>query len=379
MGADVAVNCPALEAVVPAFALSGEPDNAVLERLRAVVERGLAEAPRDCAIAFSRLLANDSRCELVYDAVAIRVMTGPNASPTLAASELLREARCRWKLVTALRQSRKADPTLAATLLSLTSAADRDVANSAWLTVGTLANVARRPLSVEPSGKPTVTVTPAATSPADATAAPSGTSPAPTAGAAQSSEADVSPPPRATMPRPEVGACLDRIISSELEASSGDRLQLLLGVAGNAGCGSCRPTLRRHLASPDTTTRRRAVSAFRFLEEDEDTNVLCKAATTDTDDTVRGAATYALRFAAASVTRRLECLYEVAVGDDVERVAQDAVGSLTEIPGPSELVIATLVQVARETPHPKVRAEAIAFLRTRATDEALREVLGSPH
>jgi hypothetical protein len=316
--------CPVTDEVRRNFARTEEPDASALQLFRDAVEKAVTEHPVACARALSAELAKATRCGLVYDAVAIRVINGKGVPVGLAAAQLGQPAACRWKLLASLREATRAEPTIVASLLRRTAEPDTDIRNAAWMTLGTLEFIAR--------------------------------------GAGQG----------------EVVECLESALSGELGRSNAELLPVLLGAAGNAGCVSCRPTFERLLSSEDARLRRTAVAAFRFLDTPADVETMCRIARSDRDDSVRGSATYALRHAKAGMPRRLECLYAIATEDAAERVALDAVGSLSELADASELVVGTLVEVARETPHPKVRNEAVAALRAHASDDAIKDALTAP-
>lgn len=321
---DGAATCAVLDDVRRMFALAGDAETDVLQAFRASIEAAVTANPVPCAVALSRELASATRCGLVYDAVAIRVVNGKDVPASLIAAEFLRPATCRWKLIAALREAERAEATYVATLLAMTGEADADLRNAAWMTLGTLGRIAH-----------------------------------------VAAQADTVP-------------CIDGVLAHELEASEGASLPILVGAAGNAGCEACRPKLERLLASEDARIRRPVVAAFRFLESAADVETMCRVGRTDPDDTVRGSATFALRHAKSAILRRVECLYEIATEDAVERVGVDAVASLAELVDGSELVVGTLVEIARETRHAKVRAEAIAVLRGHASDEAIRAALEAP-
>jgi hypothetical protein len=307
--------------VVPALAHPDLPDDEIVA-LRADVERALAEQPAACVPALAEAMANAAECGLAFDAVAIRWLRSKATTPLVAAGQLGRPTKCQWKLVSALREVERVEPTVAAAVLRLTSDTKDEVRGTAWLALGTLERIAR--------------------------------------GAAQA----------------DVVACIDPLIAAELATAEGDPLANLVSAAGNAGCDACRPTLRNVLAqSKDDRLRRSAVAAFRFSSHVEDVDLLCGVLRKDRDPGARGAAAFALRFGTIAADARAGCLFDGATQEEIESVRRDAVASLAELAENDQLYVGVLAQVVSHAKHEGTRRQAAEALRAFASDEAIMDAL----
>jgi len=316
--------CPATAAVRAAMPRSAALGEDELTALRGDIARAVAEHPRECVAELGRELVAATDCGIVYDAVAVRILTSPAVDPRLAAGELLRPAQCQWKLLSALRESTSVDPTLTATLAGLTTSTDEDVRNAAWMTLGTVGRLARESA------------------------------------------------------RPELFACVEEQIASELRSATDPLRPVLIAAAGNAGCERCGDQLHALLTSDDSGQRRLGVTALRFLPGERDVAALCRVLRTAPESSLRGSAAFALRHGKEQLERRLECLFEAATEDEAEAVSRDAVTSIAELANHSELGIGTLVQVVRLGAQESARAAAASALRAFATEEAIVELLNAP-
>jgi HEAT repeat protein len=297
-----------------------------LEDLRRDIAAGLLHHRAACAPALAQELAAATDCGLVYDAVAIRLVAGPTSDASFAASQLAQPSKCRWKLLSALREAERVEPVLAREVVKAIASPDADVHGAAWLTLGALGRVAH--------------------------------------GAGQ----------------PAVVDCIGALLESELSAPAQkpEERALVVSAAGNAGCEPCRPTLHALVASTDAKVRRGGVSALRFLGSEADVALLCRAGRTDPEAAVRGAAAFALRHQGSFIETRLRCLFDLATEDASETVARDAVASLGALADNEPLGVGTLVEVARQAKHATTRTLAVEALRGFASDEAIREALGAP-
>ena len=320
---DGGADCPVAPAVRAALARDALSEDE-LAALRGDIERAVAGQPEACVAALGRELAAATDCGLVYDAVAIRILTGAAVDPRHAASELLRPATCQWKALAALREATTVDPTIVAAVSLLTGNADVDVASSAWMTLGTLGRLARE------------------------------------AGA------------------DGLVACVEERLAAELadrvDASQG----VLIAAAGNAGCRRCGDLLHAEARGADPARRRLAVAALRFLPDERDVEALCQVLRAEPDAPIRGTAAFALRHGASRLERRLQCLFETATEDAAESVVHDAIASIAELAAGSELGIGTLVQVGRSAALPSARTHAADALRAFATDDAILALLNAP-
>jgi HEAT repeat protein len=316
--------CPVTAAVQTAMPRSATIGEDELNALRGDIARAVAEHPRECVAELGRELVAATDCGIVYDAVAVRILTSPAVDPRLAAGELLRPAQCQWKLLSALRESTTVDPTIAATLLGLTTSADADVRKAAWMTLGTVGRLARESA------------------------------------------------------RPELFACIEEHIASELRSPTDALRPVLIAAAGNAGCERCGDQLHALLASDDGAQRRLGVTALRFLPGERDVAALCQVLLTAPESSLRGSAAFALRHGREQLERRLACLFEAATEDEAEVVSRDAVTSIAELASRSELGVGTLVQVVRFGAQESARGAAASALRAFATEEAIAELLNAP-
>lgn len=316
--------CPVTPAVRAALPRSATLDEDELLALRDDIARAVAEHPRECVAELGRELLAATDCGIAYDAVAVRILTSPAVDPRMAAGELLRPSQCQWKLLSALRESSSVDPTIAATLAALTTSADEDVRNAAWMTLGTVGRLARESA------------------------------------------------------RPELSACIEERIADELRGATAPLRPVLVAAAGNAGCERCRDQLHALLASDDSAQRRLGITALRFLPGERDVAALCRVLLTAPEGALRGSAAFALRHGKAQIERRLECLFAAATEDEAEAVSRDAVTSIAELASHSELGVGTLVQVVRLGAQESARVAAAAALRAFATDEAIVALLNAP-
>jgi HEAT repeat protein len=302
-----------------------------LAALRSDIERALLEQRAECAPALAHELSIATDCGLVYDAVAIRLLTRATSDARFSASQLQRPSKCQWKMISALRESERVEPVLVREVVKAIASPDGDVHGAAWLTLGALGRVA------------------------------------------------------GSAGQPDVVACIDRLLASELalgpDRPDGKELEersIVVSAAGNAGCEGCRPKLHELVGSADARVRRGAVSALRFLGAESDVETLCRIGRSDGEASVRGAAAFALRHSDSFVEKRLKCLFDMATEDASESVARDAVGSLAALAENETLGVGTLVEVAKQSTRPSTKKLAIEALRGFASDQAIREALSEP-
>ncbi len=318
---DAGAACLVSEAVRAAFREGASISDRELQKLRSDVAQAVTESPAACVDILSDELAQATECGLVYDAVAIRVVNGAGVSPQRVAFELRRPATCQWKLLSSLREAERASPSIVAALLDLTAAADADVAKAAWMTLGSVARIAR------------------------------------------------------TAEQSELVACIEHAIVGVLSAASGEMLPVVVAAAGNAACESCRPRLAELQKSTDAAMRRTALVALRFMTNDADVATLCHALKSDAEPSVRASVAYSLRFSTSAMPARAQCLFDAAISDAAEAVSNDALASLDELADNSELALGVLVHVAKQAERPEVRARAAAALRRFASEKDVRDVL----
>lgn len=316
-------SCPVVQVARDALARAELSEDS-LEALRGDIERAVAAQPEACVAALGRELAAATECGIVYDAVAIRILTAAAVDPRHAAAELLRPSACQWKALAALREAPAVSPTIAAAVSRLTDSADVDVASSAWMTLGTLARIARE------------------------------------AGHA------------------ELVECIEGRLADELEARDEASRGVLVAAAGNAGCRRCGDALLAEARSADPSRRRTGVVALRFLADEGDVEALCRVLSAEPEAPIRGAAAFALRHGASHVERRLQCLFETATQDTAESVVHDAIASIAELAAGTELGVGMLVHVGRSAALASARAHAADALRAFATDDAIAALLAAP-
>jgi hypothetical protein len=314
-------DCAVVADVKAAMGRTPALSDAELTTLRGAIARAVQEHPTACVAALAPLLTSTSDCGLVFDAVAIRILNGTRVPPDMAAETLLHPSVCQWKLVWALREAERANPTIVATVSSLTESADVDVKGAAWLALGTLERIAR--------------------------------------GASQN----------------DIVNCIDDMLAKGLEARPPSEHIAALEAAGNAGCVKCRPALQRDVDAPDPQTRESAVAAFRFLTDKSDVETMCGILRRDRVKEVRDSAAFALRHADTFLEDRMRCLFDGATQDESKGVGTTALNSISEFAARSELAVGTTVQVARHTKHEAIRKAAISALRGVATDDAIRDVM----
>jgi hypothetical protein len=319
--------CSVLTEVDAALTRSDDLSEEELTKLRADIASAVASSPATCVPALGERLTHDTTCGIVYDAVAVRILTGANVPPDLAAAELARASSCQWKLVSSLREATSVSPSVLAVVSDLTTSSEADVRASAWLTLGTLERIAR------------------------------------------------------TTGQGELAHCAEQAIASELEASQGAQRRVLVSAAGNAGCNACRATLDAILADDrQLELQRSAAAAYRFLDDRGAVDTMCKTLQSAHAPSVRGAAAYALRHQTTFVEARYQCLFRAATEDPMDAVTNDAIASIEEIAEATtererEIGIGMLVRIERRAPRPKTRARAIEALRGFASDDALVALL----
>jgi len=323
--------CSVTAAVRAASAKGDSMTAGELATLRTDIERALLEQRAECAPALAHELSIATDCGLVYDAVAIRLLTRTTSDARFAASQLQRPSKCQWKMISALRESERVEPVLAREVVKAIASPDPDIHGAAWLTLGALGRVA------------------------------------------------------GSAGQLDVVECIDRMLVSELalgpDRPDGQQLEersIVVSAAGNAGCEGCRPKLHELAGSSDAKVRRGAISALRFLGAESDVETLCRIGRTDAEASVRGAAAFALRHNDSFVEKRLKCLFDMSTEDDSESVARDAVASLAALAEKETLGVGTLVEVAKQSKRPSTKKLAIEALRGFASDQAIREALGAP-
>lgn len=321
--AEGGATCPVVQVAKEALARPELSEDA-LEALRRDIAGAVAAQPEACVAALGRELAATRECGIVYDAVAVRILTAAAVDPRHAAAELLRPSACQWKALAALREAKAVSPTIAATVSRLTGSADVDVASAAWMTLGTLARIARE------GGD---------------------------GGLAE---------------------CIEGQLADELEARDDASRGVLVAAAGNAGCRRCGDALHAEARSADPSRRRTGVVALRFLADEEDVEALCRVLGAEPDAPIRGAAAFALRHGASHVERRLQCLFETATQDTAESVVHDAIASIAELAAGTELGVGMLVHVGRSAALASARAHAADALRAFASDDAIAALLNAP-
>jgi hypothetical protein len=309
--------CEASGPVREAFARSDEPDENELARLRRTVEEATAKAPEACSAELGALLAEATTCGARFDAVAVRIVASRAVEGSLAADVLLRPGACQWKLVSALREAERIDPSVALAVWEMTRGSDPDVRAAAWLTLGTLERTAK--------------------------------------GAGQA----------------DVASCVDHAIGGALAKVGAEDRPLMLAAAGNAGCEACRGAAHGATRSEDPSLRKSGALALRFSPEKDDVDALCGVVRTDVDPTVRASAAFALRHGEAHLEARLACLHDAASDEENDHVADDAIGSLAALADRSQLAVGTLVHVARSARLDSARARARDELRVFASEEAI--------
>ncbi len=321
----VASECPVIEEVKAALK---KEDTAITEqelvKLRTSVEQAVATRPAACVSALALLLEKTTACDLIFDAVAIRILNGKSVSPAMAAGALLRPSTCQWKLVSALREAERADPTIIAAVASLTTSADEDVRGSSWLILGTLERIARE------------------------------------------------------KQQNELVSCVDDLLATKIANRTDHERFIYVRAAGNAGCEKCRPSLVEDVNSTDADVRRESITSFRFLSTKADVDVLCKTLATDKQKEVRESAAFALRQRDTFLEQRLGCLFEAAVRDEAASVANNAVLSINEFAANSKVALGTLVQVAKHSHHESIRKQTTSSLRAYASEDAIRDVMKAP-
>jgi hypothetical protein len=319
-----APDCPIVDDVKAALkkddASLTEPD---LVKLRTSVEQAVAEHPSACISALAPVLEQATGCGIAFDAVAIRIINGKAVSPAMAAGALLRPSACQWKLVSALREAALADPTIVATVASLTTSADEDVRGASWLTLGTLGRLAR------------------------------------------------------DNQQSEIVNCIDETIATKLSNRADKERFIHVRAAGNAGCERCRASLVEDLSSTDADVRRETIASFRFLSTKADVALICSVLTKDKQAEVRESAAFALRQRDTFVEDRLGCLFEAATKDASTSVASTTVLSIHELAAHSRVAVGTLVQVAKHARHAQVRKQAGSALRSFASEDAIRKTLST--
>jgi hypothetical protein len=318
---DAAATCAALDSVRASFQKGTAMTDREVQKLRSDVASAVTEAPAACVDVLSEELALATDCGLVYDAVAIRVVNGAGVSPPRVAYELRRPAACQWKLLSALREAERASPSIVAALFDLTESADPDVGKAAWMTLGSVARIAR----VAGQG--------------------------------------------------ELVGCMEQAISSELSKAEGELLPVLIASAGNAACEACRARLGELQKNADAVLRRTALVALRFMTTEADVDTLCRVLKSETEASVRAAVAYALRFATTALPARAQCLFDAAIGDASEAVSNDAVASLEELADHAELAIGVLIHVAKQAERPEVKMRAATALRRFASEKDVRDIL----
>lgn len=256
-----------------------------------------------CALKIAARLIQVESCGRAANALAVGFF-GAAKTPGTLVTRVLRESHAACRMVYAESAGFSSDPTieLARELEkeALTAREDRSSFEAAWLSFGSIGEIAGR------------------------------------------------------LHRNEVVHYVDQRARTNLQTAKADDRILMLRVAGNAGCASCAPFFTSALTDASPEVRRAGASGFRFVATKAAVDAMCTRLEDDDDLTVRDLAAWSLQWRKNNDEARATCLVRAAMNDKIKSVRIQATQSLGLLAHESNLSRAALIHLTGPEAPPEV-------------------------
>lgn len=292
----------------PDDVLTDSEHDAILYATREAVRPGNSEADA-CRPRLFNLLADAKECGRAHSAVAAGLFGVGGVDPRDVTRAVSRAAPgCSARVVEAAGFAAAVDDELVETVAKIARTNDGGTRRSAWLTYGSLGEIAR------------------------------------------------------ATGRGGIYGKVDRVLAAEIANRVGSDRLLFVKAGGNAGCTSCIPAFVSALKDADPDVRRAGAAGFRFIDTRSAVNTMCDRLEKDTDLTVREIAGWSLQWRGQNDELRATCLVRAAATDGARAVRQQATQSLAILAYESDPARAALVHLTGEEAQPEVRRLAMSHL-----------------
>jgi hypothetical protein len=155
---------------------------------------------------------------------------------------------------------------------------------------------------------------------------------------------------------------IDALVSAELGRSSERKQIVLVEAAGNGACEKCAPKLRELAGSSSEDVRRVAAGAFRFHGDKGAVDNMCGRLARDTESSVREHAAWGLGFRTTFDESRVQCLLGAAKSDKEGMVRKAAARSIVQLAGESQAAVRAVERMKEAEFEKDVREIAWAHL-----------------